>query len=54
MNGIVLRVGDRVRPSSAAYGKRAGPDGSVPGSQDVCGAVGRGTVEERDPLYRCY
>jgi hypothetical protein len=35
MNGIVLRVGDRVRPSSAAHGKRAGLDGSVPGSQDL-------------------
>lgn len=32
---IVLRVGDRVRPSSAAHGKRAGLDGYVPGSQDL-------------------
>jgi hypothetical protein len=43
MNGMVLGVGDRVRPSSAANGKRAGLDSTVPGSQDLFRAVLRKT-----------
>lgn len=41
MNGIVFGVGDRVIPSSAAHGKRAGLDSIVPGSQDLFPAVAR-------------
>ena len=37
MNGIVYAGSVTGRPSSAAHGKRAGLDGSVPGSQDSFG-----------------
>jgi hypothetical protein len=47
MNGMVLGVGDRVRPSSAANGKRAGLDSTVPGSQDLFRAVLRKTEKTR-------